>query len=106
MLDLKKIDVEEIEKARKIAKEHLKENSSEIVMVERGIGLGYDGVFLSIHEDYASYLKFKNGVSQDVFLEASSIESFLVSLSETKFRPLTFKTLAKHVLTLKEKEKE
>lgn len=102
----RELDIEEIEKAKKIAKEHLKENSSEIVMVEKGIGLGYDGVFVSIHEDYSSYLKFKNGVSQDAYLEAFSIESFLISLSETKFRPLTFKTLAKHVLTLKEKEKE
>jgi len=97
---------EEVEKARKISKEHLKENSLEIIMVERGMGLGYDGVFVSLHEDYTSYLKFKNGVSQDAHLESSSIESFLIGVSEVHFRPLTFSTLAKHLLMLKEKEKE
>lgn len=101
----KGIDKEEIEKAKKIAKEHLKENSLEIVMVERGMGLGYDAIFVSLHEDYTSYLKFKNKVSQDAHLEASGIESFLISLSyEPHFRPLTFSTLAKHLLMIKEKE--
>jgi DNA-binding Lrp family transcriptional regulator len=103
----KGLGVEEVDKAKKIAKEHLKENSLEIMMVERGMGLGYDGVFVSLHEDYTSYLKFKNRVTQDAHLEASSTESFLISLSyETRFRPLTFSALAKHLLMLKEKEKE
>jgi len=95
---------EEVEKARRIAEERLKGNSLEIIMVERGMGLGYDGVFISLHEDYTSYMKFKNMVSQDTHLEASGIESFLISLSEAHFRPLTFETLAKHLLRLKEKE--
>ncbi len=102
----KGIGAEEIEKAKKIAKERLEEKSLEIVMVEKGMGLGYDGVFVSLHEDYTSYQKFKNGVSQDAHLEASNIESFLISLGEeeTHFRPVTFSALAKHLLTLKEKE--
>jgi len=100
----KGLDAEEIEKAKKTAKEHLKENSLEIIMVDKGIGLGYDGVFVSLHEDYTSYTKFKNRVSQDAHLESSSIESFLLSLSEAHFRPLTFSTIAKHLLKMKEKE--
>ena len=99
---------EEIVEARKIAKERLEEKSLEIVMVEKGIGLGYDGVFVSLHEDYTSYLKFKNEVSQDTHLEAYNVESFLISLGEeeTHFRPLTFSALAKHLVALKERIKE
>ena len=102
----KGLNSEEAEKARKIAKEHLKENSLEIIMVEKGMGLGYDGVFVSLHKDYTSYLKFKNEVSQDAHLESPSIESFLISLDEVRFRPLTLKALANHLLMMKEKEKE
>mgnify|MGYP001064614394 CR=1 FL=1 len=43
---------EEVEKAKEVAKEHLEENSLEVVMVKRGMGLGYDGVFVSLHDDY------------------------------------------------------
>jgi len=102
----KGLSEEEVEKAKKIAKEHLEGNSLEIIMVERGIGLGCDGVFISIHEDYTSYMKFKNRVSQDTHLDSSGIESFLISLSEDSFRRLTFSTLAKHLSMMKEKKKE
>jgi len=102
----KDLSEEEAENARKIAEDRLEKESLEIVMVEKGMGLGYDGVFVSLHKDYTSYLKFKNGISQDAHLDPSNIESFLISLSEVRFRPLTFSTLAKHLLMLKEKEKE
>ena len=101
------LGVEEIEKARKTAKERLRPDSSlEIVMVDRGTGLGYDGVFLSFHENYTSYLKFKNALERDTHLESSMTESFLISLKDVHFRPMTFTTLAKHLQMLKEKEKE
>lgn len=104
----KGLGIEEIEKAKKIARERLEEKSLEIILVEKGIGLGHDGVFVSLHEDYTSYTKFQSEVSHDAHLEASNIESFLISLGEeeTHFRPLTFSAIAKHLLTLKEKEKK
>ena len=74
-------------------------------MLERGIGLEYDGVNVSLHEDYASYLKLKNWLNQFAFLEMTRFDSFLVNLDdEVRYRPLTFSTLAKHLLTLKETE--
>lgn len=101
----KDLSEKEVEKAKKIAKNHLEKESLEIVMVEKGMGWGYDGVFVSLHKDYTSYLKFKNRVSQDAHLESSSIENFLISLGDvTHFRPLTFSPLAKHLLMMKEKE--
>jgi len=97
---------EEIAKAKKIAAERLKEGSLEIVMVERGTGMGYDGVFLSLHENYSSYLKFKKALEEDIYLDASITENFLISTRrEVHFRPLTFAALAKHLIMMKEKEK-
>jgi DNA-binding Lrp family transcriptional regulator len=103
----KELTKEEIETAKKIAKERLKEKTLEVILVEKGIGLGFNGVFVSLHKNYTSYIEFKNDLNQDIYLDSSSIESFLVSLNdETHFRPLTFSTLAKHLLMMKEKEKE
>jgi len=95
---------EEIEKARGTIQEHSEKSLSEIVMFERGIGLRYHGVMVSFHKDYSSYMKFRERVAQFDFLELSGIESFLINLvDENRCLPLTFASLAKHLLTLKEK---
>ncbi len=75
-------------------------------MLERGIGLGYDGIIVSFHTDYDHYVNFREYLRQFDFLEATSIESFLVNLKdEIRYRPLGFRTLAKHLLTVKEGKK-
>jgi DNA-binding Lrp family transcriptional regulator len=101
----KVVTPEEVEKARKIAKEILKNELFESVMAERGLGLGYTGLFISFHKDYASYLKFTQWLRKFTFLEVSKIDSFLINLAdEIRYRPLTLSTLAKHLLTLEEKK--
>jgi len=90
------------EKARDAARKSLRENRSEVFMLERGIGYNSNGVFLSFHEDYSSYSEFRNWLKQFEFLETSVVESFLVNLhDDIRYRPLTFTTLAKHILTAK-----
>lgn len=101
----KNLGVEETERAREMARNGLAEGNFEIVMLERGLGLGYDGVIVAFYEDYATYMEHKNKIRQYPFLELSEVESFLISLKDNvHYRPLTFKTLAKHLLTLKTTE--
>ena len=91
---------DELEKARKSARESIESNLN-FIMLERGMGMGYDGVFLSFHKDYASFTEHKNWLTQFDYLEISDIQSFLINLEdEIRYRPLTFSTLAKHILTL------
>jgi DNA-binding Lrp family transcriptional regulator len=99
------LSLEQIDKAREIARESLKAGPFEVVMLERGIGLGYDGVFISYHEDYSSYVKFVQWLRQFQFLELKEITSFLVSLEDKiRYRPLTLSALANHVLQMKGKK--
>lgn len=99
------LSAEGVAEARRVAQESLKKGPREIVMLERGMGLGYDGVIVSFHEDYASYLKLKKWLNQFTFLEMARLDSFLVNLDdEVRYRHLTFSTLATHLLTLKETE--
>jgi DNA-binding Lrp family transcriptional regulator len=98
---------EKIEQARKIAQESLKTGPFEAVMLERGFGLGYDAVAVSLHKDYASYLKLKDWFKQFSFLELTKLEAFLINLDDkVHYRQLTFATLAKHVLLMGEKEQK
>jgi DNA-binding Lrp family transcriptional regulator len=100
----KGLDPEEVDKAREIARECSKINRYGLITVERGIGLGYDGVIISYHKCYANYLELVNLLKQFTFLDLSSIESFMISLDdEVHYIPLSFKALANHVLMLKEK---
>jgi DNA-binding Lrp family transcriptional regulator len=93
---------EEAQKARETTKERLKESRFPIVMLERGMGLGYDGVLVSLYEDYSSYTEHMNMLRTYPFLELSHIESFIISLSDkTRYRPLTLALIAEHLLKMK-----
>jgi DNA-binding Lrp family transcriptional regulator len=102
----KSLSQDEIEKARQSARESIK-SSLNFIMLERGMGMGYNGVFLSLHKDYASYTEHKNWLTQFDFLQVSDTQSFLIDLEdEIHYRSLTFSTLAKHVLTFQTEQKK
>jgi len=93
---------EETQKARETVKERIKESKFPIVMLERGMGLGYDGVLVSVYENYASYTEHMNLLRTCQFLELSHLESFMISLNDrVRYRPLTLALLAEHVLKTK-----
>jgi DNA-binding Lrp family transcriptional regulator len=102
----KNLEPEQIDEARRIAKEDLEKTPFAVVMLERGLGLKYDGVIVAFYEDYVAYSKHMDILKQYSFLETSEIESFLISLKDTvRYRPLTFKALAEHLLTWKQNKK-
>jgi len=99
-----RVDPEKMEKAKKILKEAFKKGPFEIIMAERGMGCGYNAIMISIHRDYKSFTDLTNWVQQFYELELDQIESFLVNLAgKVHYRPLTFSSFAKHLLTLNEK---
>ena len=72
------------------------------VMALRGMGFGYDAVILSFHESYTAFLERIKEIKQFPYIDVERIASFLVDLNDkTQYRPLTFSTLADHMLTLK-----
>jgi hypothetical protein len=76
-------------------------------MLERGIGMGYQGVIILFHEDYVAYIHLRNWLEKFTFLETSETKSFLVSLNdEVNYRHLTFSTFAKYLLIMMQNEKK
>jgi DNA-binding Lrp family transcriptional regulator len=99
------LEKEEAERARKALANSVKDKQFEFIMLERGDGLGYDGVVISLHENYASYLKVLEWLRQFDFLEMKKINSFLINLEDNmRYRPLTFSTLAKLVRSQAERK--
>jgi DNA-binding Lrp family transcriptional regulator len=94
---------EEAEKARKAAVQMARDAPSNVVVIERGIGLGHTAMIGSFHKDYASYVELIDDLERSPYLEGKT-ESFLINLDDRfHYRHLTLATLAKHILTLKEK---
>lgn len=92
------------EEALKIGIETFGKGPYEMVMAERGSGLGYDAVAISHHCDYSSYREFVALIRQFDFLDLENLDSFLVDLENPiHCRSLTFGTMAKHILALRRK---
>lgn len=103
----KKLSPEEAEKARETAKQQLGESHFGIIMLERGLGLGYDGVIVSFYEDYAVYADHKEILKRYPFLEVADIETFMINLDDkVRYRPLTLAAISKQLLALKKKPKK
>jgi len=103
---LKNLDAKKISEAREIARQQLRESNFGIVMLERGEGLGYDGVILSFYEDYSAYVKHKNELKQFPFI-ASQVSSFLVNLDdEIRYQPMNFTHLANLLVKREKKGKD
>jgi DNA-binding Lrp family transcriptional regulator len=93
------LTLEEMKEARRLALERAPHVSDNVVLIERGMGLGHDSFMASFHRDYTSYTKLIEEVKKSPHMDTSKVESFLVNLDEEKhYRYLTFSTLAKHIL--------
>jgi DNA-binding Lrp family transcriptional regulator len=90
------LNKEEAERVQKKIADSVKDKQFEFIMLERGYGLGFDAVIISLHKDYASYRKVSEWLRQFDFLEVVRSNSFLINLEDNvHYRPLTFSTLAR-----------
>ena len=94
---------EEIERAKNLIKETLKVMPLEILMLERGMGMGFHGVIISYHKDIASHFAFSKLLKETGFLDVNNLETFRVSLKdELHFLPLSLSLMAQSISTHEE----
>lgn len=100
-------NAEQLDRAKRIATERLQQGPFGFILYKTGMGLGYDAVLISFHEDYASFDRLRSEMKRSMDTGAVEMEVFLTSLDdEARYVPLTFSILAKHIMTLKEKKKQ
>jgi DNA-binding Lrp family transcriptional regulator len=96
----------DLEAMRKLLEEQGKRLSEipQAVLIERGIGEGANGVVISLHESYSNFVAFQQWLKQFGSLSNYELHHFIIDLDdEVHYRYLTFSTLAKHLLEMKEK---
>lgn len=97
----KDVSAAEFERIMSMGQEIAQKKGRKSILALRGIGMGYDVAVISIHEDYASFLKVIEGIREFLGSDAQTIQSFLINLKdEVQYRALTFSHLADY---LKEK---
>jgi DNA-binding Lrp family transcriptional regulator len=97
--------VEVVEKTIQITRQRSPE-WPEVIMVERVTGMGYNGIVVSFHRDYSSYITFKRWLEEFSYLGFSSIDSVMINLEDkVHYKSLTFSTLAEHILKREKEEK-
>jgi len=93
---------EELEKIRHSARKIERQMPHTAILVMTGVGLGFDRVVVSFHENYASFLKFIKMTKRLPFLELLQVDNFLVSLiDEDHYMPCTFSGIANYLLKRK-----
>ncbi len=97
----------EITNYKKIHYDAFGENPSAIMLIKRGMGLGYDAVIISLHTDYSSCDKFRSFIREKMVDRIAGMDTFLVSLEdEPNSIPFSFYTLAGNLLAIRGKSKE
>jgi len=92
-----KISAHEIEGFRKTHPDTMGKDPFGVVLIHRGIGLGYDSVIVSFHQNYASYDKFRNHVKNSMGTSITEVNAFLINL-ENNTLPPTFSFIARQIL--------
>jgi DNA-binding Lrp family transcriptional regulator len=77
------------------------------VLIERGMGMGANGVVIALHKDYTAYMDFTKWLRQFSLISPFELSTFLINLDDqVHYRYLTFSTLAKHVFSLQKAEEK
>ncbi len=86
---------EEIKRVRNNVRENAQPVLLNIIMIERGSGMDFDGVIVSYHTTYTDYTKFVELLLTTQLVDVKQIGRFIVDLKdEVRFIPLTFSLIA------------
>ncbi len=93
---------------KKMHSEVLKDNPNMLMFIKRGMGLGYDAVIITFHEDYSSCDKFRTFIRQNMKERIIGMDTFLINMEEEpNSLPFGLNLVAGQILALpKEKKKD
>ena len=93
-------DINEMRKLIQSYGERLSE-IPQAILIERGMSANADGIVVSFHDTYSDYTKFQSWLRQFSPISTYGLSTFIIDLKdEFQIRSLTFKTLAKHILSI------
>ena len=93
----KQVSEDAIIETRKELRKTLPMERVSTILTRRGIGLSADYMIIAPHESYHAFLEFLDLIRRQPILEVTETQTFIASLTEDQFRPLTLSTLAEYV---------
>ncbi len=91
---------------RKIHYQVFEKDPNALLFVKRGMGLGYDAVIISLHQDYAACDRFRTFMRTKMSERITDMDTFLINLDEEENSiPFSFNLLASQMLLLPTKSK-
>ena len=98
---------EELEEFRKKHYEAIAKNPNAVMLLKRGMGLGYGAVIISLHQDFASCDQFRDNLRDSMSANITDMDTFLVNLEEERSSmPFSFSMLANQLLLLTDKDEK
>jgi DNA-binding Lrp family transcriptional regulator len=105
-LDLK-LSQDELREFKKTHYDAIAKSPNPVFLVKSGMGLGYDAVILSLHENYSACDQFRSVIRDSMSANIIDMNTFLVNLEEERTSlPFTFSLLANQILRLAAEEKK
>ena len=102
---VKRDRAEDLERSSKAIAEVVQKNVFPDLLNEGGLGMGFDGVNVTLHRNYSDYAKQANCAKTRSFVQADHTDSFLVDLrNPVHFRSLTLSLVADDLVKRNEKE--
>ena len=101
-----KLTNHEVEGFRKAHPDTMGNDPQGVVLIHRGIGLGYDSIIVTFHQNYASYDSYRNFVKRTMGASITEMNTFLINIEENNALPPTFSFLARHILKSEETTKK
>jgi len=92
------ITQKEMKRVNEAARKHEIEHPAAFLMAATGRGLGFERIFITFHENYSSFVEMTQTVRGLPFRAVADVDSFIVPLSESHYRPFTFSEIAKYLL--------
>jgi DNA-binding Lrp family transcriptional regulator len=75
------------------------------LLIERGMGLGFDGIIITLHRNFSEYKEQMDNTKSRPFVQTNHVESFLIDLKDSvHFRSLTLSVVAGDLIKRNEKE--
>ncbi len=96
----KELNERELDQIRKHAEGLLKKSPFAYMMNLGGHGLGYSSVMISLHENYSDFARFVKAAREVPHAELAAFDSFMTSLSEKHYQPLTLSITADYLLAI------
>lgn len=98
---------DEVEAIRDAAAEEVNKNVFPDLFMERGLGLGFDGMIITLHRRYSDYIEQVNYTKSRPFVQPDRVESFLVDLKNpVHYRRLTLSVVVNDLIKRSEEQKK